>query len=229
MANKDFQNGLIVGLSAGSTPVTISTDWGDTITDDWATIISNANAGTVSGYAIGDTKTIEFLYDGMPLAVQFMVVDKSHETISGTANKAALTLMAKFIELHGQMNSSNANSGGWLGATGDLYANSLDETDNELTYGCAARKILWQLYKSFPNNLQTAIKTVDKYYDDADNSVQISKEKLFLPCLEETGATYSNGAALPNTAQFCVVGTSNGNGTANNASTVNAFCPVFCL
>jgi len=263
MANKDFQNGLIVGLSAGSVKVASGgTDWGDTITDDWATIISNAAAGTVSGYTVGQTKTVEFIYNGMPAAIQFMLVAKSHETISGSQDKAALTFMAKYIQLHGQMNDTNTNVGGWLGATGDLYADSLNETDNELTYGCVARKMLWQLYKAFPSALQTGIKTVDKEYDDADDSVRTSKEKLFLPCLEEVGATYNNGSAMTNesiytyfnasadnkkltgfgapyyslrvrrktnTAQFCVVTTSSGSGTANNASTTNAFCPIFCI
>jgi hypothetical protein len=194
MANKDFQNGLIVGLAAGSTPVTVTTDWGDTITDDWDTIIANANAGTVSGYSIGDTKTLEFIYDGTPLAVQFMIVDKSHETISGTQNKAALTFMAKYRQLWGRTNSTNTNAGGYMAVTGDKYSVSLDEIDGALVNGSDMRKDLWLIYKAFPSNLQTAIKTVDKMYDDADNSLQTSKEKFFLPCAEELGlsgtATY---------------------------------------
>ena len=155
-------------------------DWQDTITDDWDTIIANANAGTVSGYSIGDTKTLEFLYNGMPIVLQFMIIDKSHETISGTTTKAALTFMTKYRQLWNRYSESNSNTGGYMGATGDLYSVSLDETDGALDNGCLLRKNLWTIYKAFPSNLQTAIKTVDKSYDDADDSIRTAKEKFFL-------------------------------------------------
>ncbi len=233
-------------------------NWGDTITDDWDTIIANANAGTVSAYNDGDTKTVEFLYGGMPLAIQCMIVIKNHETISGTTDKAALTFGFKHRLLHNQMNASATNVGGWLGVDGDYYANSLDETGGELTYGCGARKFLYQLYKSFPSNLQTAIKTVDKIYDDS-NGLQTAKDKLFLPCLEEVGGTYTNyrtgqGTAYSyfsgvdarkkngigqiaywtrsrNTAtqQFIVINGANSTISAAGASSFLNVCPCFCL
>jgi hypothetical protein len=238
--------------------VNVGINWGDTITDDWDEIIANANAGTVSGYSIGDTKTLEFLYDGMPLAIQCMIVDKSHETISETQNKAALTFAFKHRLLHNQINTSATNVGGWLGVDGDYYANSLDETDGALTYGCGARKFLYQLYKSFPSNLQAAIKTVDKTYDDS-NGLQIAKDKLFLPCLEEFGGTYTNYRTGQGTAysyfssadtrkkdgigqvvywtrsrntssqQFVTVNGANGTISVSGVTSMYPVCPCFCL
>ena len=175
--------------------------WGDTIADDWDTIIANAAAGTVSNYSIGDTKTIEFIYDNTPIVWQFMLVAKSHEIISGTQNNAALTFQIKNKSLIYSFNNTNTNVGGWMGEAGDIYSTSLDEdADGELVHGCGIRKMLYGLYKAFPLNLQTAIRTVDKIYDDANASLQTSKEKIFLPCFEELGGTFTAGVSGQGTA-----------------------------
>lgn len=165
------------------------TDWGDTITDDWDTIIANANTGTVNGYSIGDTKSIEFIYDGTPYVIQCEIIGKSHDTISGSnpATTAALTFMVKWLGISWRMNATATNAGGWMGEDGDLYATSLDESGGALVHGCEMRKKLWEIYKALPTNLQNAIKIVDKIYDDT-SSLRTSKEKLFLPSTEEMGA-----------------------------------------
>lgn len=174
-------------------------DWGDTITDDWDTIIANANAGTVSGYSIGDTKTLEFKRSGMPVAVQCELIGKSHDTISGTANTAALTFMFKYLVTTYGMNASNTNAGGWLGENGDLYANSLDETGGELSHGCAARKFIYKILADLPSNIKNAIKTVDKQYDD-DTTIRTTKDKLWLPSVAELNTTMSYVRAGQGTA-----------------------------
>lgn len=240
-------------------PTYFMPDWQDTITDSWEKIIENANAGTVSGYSVGDTKTIEFIYNNIPLAARLILADKSHDTISGTSDKAALTFMFNDLLLVLRMNTTNTNAGGYMGENGDLYSVSLDETDGELLHGCLGRKTLWQIYKSFPENIQTAIKTVDKIYDD-DNVLQTAKEKLFLPCLEEMGLTHT-GYITGQGTQYALFSTSasrtkngfgnnayftrsrlstgttsfyqtradNGNYTSGRAGEYFAFCPCFCL
>ena len=172
-------------------------DWGDTITDDWETIIENAAAGTVSGYSAGKTKTLEFKYDGVPYAIQFWVADKSYayDLLAGTNTPATLTLMFKVRVFNDRINTSASNTGGWLGDNNIAYEDTLNETDGELDYGCNARKILWSIYKAFPENLRNAIKTIDKKYDDGSGgsagTIQTSKEKIWLPCLEEIGLTHN--------------------------------------
>ena len=181
-------------------PFSISgANWEDTITDSWDQIIANANAGTVSGYSVGDTKTLEFVYDGISLAIQCELIGKSHDTISGTQNKAALTFQFNQYCLTYRANATASNAGGWMGEDGDVYSSSLDETDGQLTHGCELRKDLWQLYKAFPSNVKNAIKTVDKKYDDT-NGLQTAKDKLFCLCPEELNASYTNSVTGQGTA-----------------------------
>ena len=215
------------------------TDWGDTITDDWDTIIANATAGTVSGYSEGDTKTLEFLYDGKPFALRFRIWDKSHDTISGSnpSTTASLSFVSEDIVILQYMNDTGTNVGGWLGTDGDHYANSLDETGGVLDYGCAARKLLWQIYKSFPTNIKNGIKTVDKIYDDS-NGLQTAKDKLFLLSTKELGLTYSSELSGQGTAYSYPTDAtkrtkSNPAGTANpywarsrNKGNTTGFCAI---
>ena len=69
--------------------------YGDTIIDDWETIIANANRkstgnDSIAFYNLGDTKTIEFNYNtteisrdcSIPMAVQLEVVGKNHDNLS---------------------------------------------------------------------------------------------------------------------------------------------------
>ena len=234
------------------------TDWGDTITDDWDTIIANANAGTVNGYSIGDTKSIEFIYDSTPYVIQCEIIGKSHDIISGTADKAALTFMNKWLGITWRMNTTATNAGGYMGEDGDLYDVSLDESGGALVHGCEMRKKLWTVYKALPTNLQNAIKTVDKIYDDT-SSLRTSKEKLFLLSTEETGAAsqtilvgqgtayakFTNaisrkktGIAYPgyylrsrrtNNQYFQIISSSNGAASALAATTYAGMCFCFCL
>lgn len=166
----------------------------DTITDTWAEIVANANAGTVEGYNVGDTKTLEFDYDGKHYIAQAKIVGKAHDTISGSEDKAALSWLLEPIVWTHNMNATNTNSGGWMAENGDVYDDSLDLTDGELTHGCAMRKFVYSLLAGFPELLQNNIKTVDKLYDD-DTTIRTSKEKLWIPSLIETGLTASYARA----------------------------------
>lgn len=161
-------------------------DWHDTITDDWETIIANAAAGTVSGYSVGDTKTYEWIYDGMPLAMRFKIIGKFHDTISGGNNKAPLSFMCCNPFICQRMNNESSNAGGYLAIDGDYYSTSLDVENGELKYGTELRKWLYQFYLSMPEQLRNAIQTVDKKYDDS-NELQTAKEKLFLLSATELG------------------------------------------
>lgn len=166
----------------------------DTISDSWATIVENANAGTVDGYNVGDTKTLEFDYNSKHYIAQAKIIGKAHDTISGSENKAALTWLFEPIVWTHNMNATNTNSGGWMGENGDVYDSSLDLTEGELTHGCAMRKFVYSLLAGFPELLKNNIKTVDKLYDD-DSAIRTSKEKLWIPSLIETGLTASYARA----------------------------------
>jgi len=293
--------------------------WGDTIEDDWETIMANADRYGTDFYNIGDTKTLEFNYltsessrpCGIPMAIQLEVTGKEHDILSkmeivnrdgtlgedyltygdvnlssklnvgdvytgkvysngvklfentmtvyagadvsemfdgynilyydngnfiivdggkisysgGTTsilpsdtaswrwniaagdeftlvltklthnNKAALTFIGRWLNYSYRYNAlttsdttpGTGNNGGWGAASGDIYKVSLDvDANDKLIYGCTLRKMLWDVYKSFPENLQKAIKIVDKDYDD-NTSIQTVKDKIFIPSLGELG------------------------------------------
>ena len=164
--------------------------WGDTITDTWEQIVANADAGTVSAYNVGDTKTLQFTYNDTIYYVQAILLGKEHDTISGTEKKAALSWQFNNIAMSHSMNSSNTSIGGWMGETGDLYATSLDETDGVLTHGCGMRKFVAGLLNCFPTIIKDNIKVVDKLYDD-NSVIQKCKDKLWL--LSGTELNYTVG------------------------------------
>ena len=175
-------------------PATMYSYYGDTIADTWEQIIANVNNGTVDAYKVGDTKTLEFTYEGKIYYVQAVILGKNHDTISGTETKAALSWGFLNSVMQHNMNDSSTNVGGWMGENGDLYESSLDETGGVLTHGCGMRKFVAGLLNCFPTIIKDNIKTVDKLYDDS-NQIQRCKDKLWILSSSELGFTSSSSSA----------------------------------
>lgn len=175
-------------------PSTMYNYYGDTIADTWEQIVSNVNNGTVDAYKVGDTKTLEFTYDGKIYYVQAVILGKNHDTISGTETKAALSWGFLNSVMDHEMNDTNTSVGGWMGENGDFYESSLDETDGVLTHGCGMRKFVAGLLNCFPTIIKDNIKTVDKLYDNS-NQIQRCKDKLWILSDSELGLTFDSSTA----------------------------------
>lgn len=167
-------------------PSTMYSYYGDTLADTWEQIITNVNNGTVDAYKVGDTKTLEFTYEGKIYYVQAVILGKNHDTISGTESKAALSWGFLNSVMQHSMNDPGNSTGGWMGENGDFYESSLDETNGVLTHGCSMRKFVAGLLNCFPTIIKDNIKTVDKLYDDS-NQVQRCKDKLWILSNSELG------------------------------------------
>ena len=217
----------------------------DMISDTWEEIIANAEAGTVDGYSIGQFKPLTITLDGTERKVNMVIVGKSHDTISGTEDKAALTFMMEDPVLKFKMNDSNTNTGGWPATKMRTY---LNET----------------MFAGLPAALQSAIKTVDKGVTTGPYVTEItqSEDKVWLPCFEEIGLTYgqyregqgtvyeyfdsvdnrrlikyynamadwwwTRAVPTPNNYAFCYV-TSSGGANTNNASSEGGVVAGFCI
>ena len=176
-------------------PSTMYSYYGDTIADTWEQIIANVNNGTVDAYKVGDTKTLEFTYEGKIYYVQAVILGKNHDTISGTGTKAALSWGFLNSVMDHEMNDTSISVGGWMGEDGDFYESSLDETDGVLTHGCGMRKFVAGLLNYFPTIVKDNIKTVDKLYDDS-NQIQRCKDKLWILSNSELG--FTSGSSTTN-------------------------------
>ena len=175
-------------------PATMYSYYGDTIADTWEQIIANVNNGTVDAYKVGDTKTLEFTYEGKIYYVQAVILGKNHDTISGTETKTALSWGFLNSVMQHSMNDPSTSVGGWMGENGDFYESSLDETNGVLTHGCGMRKFVAGLLNCFPTIIKDNIKTVDKLYDDS-NQIQRCKDKLWILSSSELGFTSSSSPA----------------------------------
>lgn len=175
-------------------PSTMYSYYGDTLADTWEQIVANVNNGTVDAYKVGDTKTLEFTYEGKIYYVQAVILGKNHDTISGTETKAALSWGLLNSVMQHNMNDSSPIVGGWMGENGDFYESSLDETDGVLTHGCGMRKFVAGLLNCFPTIIKDNIKTVDKLYDDS-NQIQRCKDKLWILSNSELGFTSGSSTA----------------------------------
>lgn len=173
-------------------PTTMYNYYGDTIADTWEQIVANVNNGTIDSYKVGDTKTLEFTYEDKIYYVQTVILGKSHDTISGTETKAALSWGFLNSVMTHTMNGTSTSVGGWMGENGDLYESSLDETDGVLTHGCGMRKFVAGLLNCFPTIIKDNIKTVDKQYDDSNRVVQRCKDNLWILSLSELGFTFGD-------------------------------------
>lgn len=182
-------------------PSTMYNYYGDTITDTWEQIVSNVNNGTVDAYKVGDTKTLEFTYEGKIYYVQAAILGKNHDTISGTETKAALSWGFLNSVMDHSMNDTDTIVGGWMGENGDFYESSLDETGGVLTHGCGMRKFVAGLLNCFPTIIKDNIKTVDKLYDDS-NQIQRCKDKLWILSSSELGFTLGSSTTSGQGEQY---------------------------
>ncbi len=164
----------------------------DTCTDTWAEIKAALIAGDYSSYA-GLTKSFEYSLEGVDYVGQMMFADADHDTISGTENKAKLSLIGTvFIGKHA-INTAGGTTGGWMGTTGDLYAESQDMTDGVLTYGCDMRKWIHKIVIK-DADLASMIQIVDKDYNDSDGVNRKCKDKFWIPSVTELGGNNDGGA-----------------------------------
>lgn len=182
-------------------PSTMYSYYGDTLADTWEQIVANVNNGTVDAYKVGDTKTLEFTYEGKIYYVQAVILGKNHDTISGTETKAALSWGFLNSVMQHSMNDPSTSVDGWMGENGDFYESSLDETDGVLTHGCSMRKFVAGLLNCFPTIIKDNIKTVDKLYDDS-NQIQKCKDKLWILSNSELGFTSGSSTAKGQGEQY---------------------------
>ncbi len=143
-----------------------------TISDDWDTIISYANAGTIGDhYGVNDIKKLTI--NGIDYYAQLVGINK--DTLSSDhTTKANSTWLLKTILSYNNgnsdakyMNKSSTTVGGW--------------TDTEMR-----NTTLPAILATFPANLQSAIKAVDKVsYRFEDTSEQTTSDKLWIPSSQE--------------------------------------------
>ena len=148
----------------------------DTISDSWDTIISYANAGTIGNhYVVGDTKKVTI--DGIDYYAQLAGINKDTLSSDGTTKANSTWLLKTVLSISSgagnskRMNESNTTVGGWA------------ETEMRNT-------TLPAIFQTFPANLQSAIKSVNKVsYRFEDTSEQITADKLWIPSSQEVNPT----------------------------------------
>ena len=134
-----------------------------TITDSWATIIANCDAGTIDSYNVGDTKQLTF--NGTDVLMQ--IVAKNTDKLATGSGTAPLTWLCKDIYLQHRMNPSN-NANGWVAS--------------EMRTWLRGSEVLG----SFPSELQSGIKEVTKaWYDYTTTSTKTSTDTIWIPSTYE--------------------------------------------
>lgn len=200
-----------------------------TIEDDWATIISKAEAGTASeSYSIGDTKMIDLGTEGKVYA---QIAGFGVDPLASDGTKTAgITFVTKdTLATTHRMNPYNTGAQGTGGNGGWEY--------------CEMRTYLSDtILPMFPSPLQTAIKSVTKYSGNivpGESTVTkdgcVTQDKLWIPShrevfgestYEETGPVYSN---LFNSASTRTKYEQNGSSSywwLRSAKAATAFCYV---
>lgn len=150
-----------------------------TIEDDWATIISKAEAGTASeSYSIGDTKLIDLGAEGKVYA---QIVAFDADTLASDSTKTAgITFITKgLLNTKKRMNPFGTGAQGTGGNGGWEYS----EMRSYLSGTVLAL---------FPSSLQTAIKSVIKYSSnivpgesDYTKDGCVTEDKLWIPSHRE--------------------------------------------
>ena len=187
-ADSNWKNFFITTLD--KYPLTVF----ESIEDDWATIISKAEAGTASeSYSIGDTKMIDLGAEGKVYA---QIAGFGVDTLASDSTKTAgITFVTKgTLATDQRMNPTNDSTistganGGWRYTEMYRYLNNT-------------------ILPLFPSQLQTAIKSVTKYSDyivPGESSITHdleTQDKLWLPSArevfggtsyEQTGPIYSD-------------------------------------
>lgn len=154
-----------------------------TIEDDWATIISKAEAGTASeSYSIGDTKLVDLGTEGKVYA-QIAAFGVDPLASDGTKTAGITFVTKNLLATMKVMNTTATTNGGWSASAMRSYL---------------ANTIL----PLFPSTVKDAIKEVTKYSDVYENSGIVHDnttiDKLWIPSArevfgamyEQTGPTY---------------------------------------
>ena len=137
-----------------------------TISDTWAEIAEAESDGTyLTKYHIGDTKTFSFSTTGSNTITTFLrIIGFNKDTITdGNGATAKITWAIKCTPgTTGKMNSTNTTAGGWA--------------------DCELRAFLVStVFASFPSELKTLIKAVDKtYYDYDTTSTKTVSDSIWL-------------------------------------------------
>jgi hypothetical protein len=150
------------------------------ISDSWDTIIANANAGTVSGYNVGDYKPLDLGTEGV---VNMQIVGKGVDPLASGSGNAALTFVAK--ELLKTKHRMNPERTAGTEGTGTLGGWEHSEMRSYLQTTIAAL---------VPSNVAAAIKPVTKYsriYDTSGVAVNdvATTDSLWIPSSREVGQT----------------------------------------
>lgn len=138
-----------------------------TITDDWATILSNPNYAT--DYSIGDTKLITI--DGSQVYMQIAAFD-TDVLASDTTQTAKITWISMQVtSIRRRMHSAASTSGGW--------------------YECELRGWLRDTaFQTLPEVVRNNIKEVNKtYYDYDSGSTLTCADTLWIPSTRELNGT----------------------------------------
>lgn len=167
-----------------------------TIEDDWATIISKAEAGTASeSYSIGDTKMIDLGTEGKVYA---QIAGFGMDPLASDGTKTAgITFVTKgTLATTHRMNPANESGAQGTGANGGWEYSEMRTYLNDT------------VLPLLPSQLQTAIKSVTKYSGNivpGESTVTkdgcVTQDKLWIPShrevfgestYEETGPIYSD-------------------------------------
>jgi len=190
-----------------------------TISDTWDEIAEAESDGTyLTKYHVGDTKTITFSTNGTNSVTTYMrIVGFNKDAITnGNGSTAKITWILKHTPASAKMNSTNITTGGWE--------------------DCELRTFLVStIFASFPSELKTLIKAVDKtYYDYGTTSTLTVSDSIWIPSQRElnyanpsetSGPIYDDVYATDSNISRAITNTSGTYGvsywlrTANNATT----------
>lgn len=160
---------------------------GDTITDDWETIINKCNNNTLTGeYVIGATKTIEI--DGMP--TQMVIVGLNRDILSNGNGNAAITWMEKHISRYNPifMNVTTGNIRNYQNIT------NFHEIEKPA--------ILAGLPAIVRNNIKTVKKKSFGWIAVDGQSTMESNEKIWLPSAAELGLQQSAATQIESDSPY---------------------------
>ena len=146
----------------------------DTITDTWDEIAEAESDGTyLTKYHIGDTKSLTFSTSASATKTLHMrIIGFNKDTITnGNGATAKITWSCLIGSPTQKMNATNTSSGGWPDSSLRSYLQTT-------------------VYPSFPSELKSLIKTVDKtYYDVGTTSTKTSSDYIWLLSEREVNFT----------------------------------------
>lgn len=173
------------------------------IEDSWTTIAANCASGNIDSYGLGGRKKVEITIGSETKTIEMEIVDKNHDTLTtpsasynggaatagltfvmysfGSDTKAAFTRRVLNSSLKGESGQATLASGGWELCDLRTYFDST-------------------LFPALPNELQAAIKSVEKisdkgvFYNPTD--LNTTSDKLWIPSQEEFNGGSSGGDIL---------------------------------